>query len=106
MRVDIPGGIASIALPRLMFRTLYYNIHLSDLTGDPGLLAVVRAGGELLERFKLRRGSANKAEYVDELKKRRILTRYDQIDGGLAKGKMVPPVRPPQPDTKFRLLAA
>lgn len=60
---DHATGMASVRL--LYLDTLGINgkygfqLHLKQLASDPGMKAVVRAGGELLERYRLRRGAAN-----------------------------------------------
>ena len=48
-------GVAMIKLPILMKRDQVYVIHIANLANDPGLKTVVRAGGELLERFAVPR---------------------------------------------------
>lgn len=54
--VDAKGGIARIRIGGLMRSSYWFNLHLSDLASDPSYLAVKRAGGQLLEMLKLRRG--------------------------------------------------
>jgi hypothetical protein len=49
------GGVAQIALPILMKPHEGFVLHLSNLYSDPGLKAVVRAGGDILERYKMPR---------------------------------------------------
>lgn len=36
-----------------------FQLHLAKLSSDPGMKSVVRAGGELLERYRLKRGAAS-----------------------------------------------
>ena len=45
-----------------------FNLHLSKVVNDVDLKLVRDAGGEILERFKVRRGIANENE-IDGLKK-------------------------------------
>jgi len=84
--VNIPGGICSIKLPRLHHSALGFNFPLDMLAADPNMLIVVRAGGELLERFNLTRGRFNKAEMVDRIRARRVF-RKDDFAGELARDK-------------------
>jgi hypothetical protein len=77
-------GIVSIKLPRIHHSALGFNFPVDMLAADPGMRIVVKAGGELLERFKLTRGKANKAEYTDLIRSKRVFTLRDRIDGGLA----------------------
>ncbi len=55
-------GGAFIDFP--MFTTWRYFIRLVDLKGDPGMKAVVRAGGEILERYRLPRSGFSVADLV------------------------------------------
>lgn len=84
VRVDLAGGMVSIKLPRIMHSTLGWNFPVSMLDTDPDMRIVTKAGGELLERFKLARRRVNKAEYTDLIRSKRVFTKYDHIDGGLA----------------------
>jgi hypothetical protein len=77
-------GMVSIKLPRIHHSALGYNFPVDKLANDPGMGIVVKAGGELLERFKLTRGKANKAEYTDQIRSKRVFRLRDHIDGGLA----------------------
>ena len=90
IRVNAIGGIATIQLPRLHHSTIAYVLKLDDLASDPGLLAVKRAGGEMLERWKLRRGMVNRAEYRDAIRNRPAVMRRDMhVDGGFAQRKII-----------------
>lgn len=60
VRVDAVNGVAQIQLPFLYRSTLGYVLHLDKLAGDPGLRAIVQAGGNLLERWNLRRAKADR----------------------------------------------
>jgi hypothetical protein len=85
VKVNAIGGIATIQLPRLHHSTIAYILKLDDLASDPGLRGVVKAGGELLERWNLRRGQVNRAQYRDAIRARPVVMRRDMhIDGGLA----------------------
>jgi len=48
-------GIAMIKLPLVMMRNEAFVLHIARLACDPGLRAVVRAGGEILERYNMPR---------------------------------------------------
>lgn len=68
VRVDIRGGIMGIQLPEIMKADAFYIIKNDDVANEADLLRTVRnAGGELLERFGLRRGIVT----LDELRDRR-----------------------------------
>lgn len=85
VKVDAQGGIATVQLPRLHHSVIAFIIKLDELASDPGYALVKRAGGEMLERFKLRRGMVNRAQYRDALKARPVAMRKDmEIDGGYA----------------------
>lgn len=77
-------GMVSIKLPRIHHSTLGWNFPIDKLAADPNMDIVKHAGGELLERFKLSRGKANKSEYVERILHKRVHTIRDEIDGGLA----------------------
>lgn len=77
-------GMVSIKLPRIHHSALGWNFPIDKLATDPNMDIVKLAGGELLERFKLSRGRANKAEYVDQIRSKRVFTLRDKVDGGLA----------------------
>lgn len=55
VRVDGAQGVAMISLPIIMQRNQSYVLHLSTIAADPGLRCVVRAGGEILERYNVPR---------------------------------------------------
>jgi hypothetical protein len=60
-RVDTDRpGLVSIHHPALAGGKYGYTIHLSDLT--PDMLAVVRAGGEILERSAIMRGKLRRGD--------------------------------------------
>jgi hypothetical protein len=48
-------GVAYISLPIVMKRNQKFVLHTDRLKSDPGLRAVVRAGGEILERHNVPR---------------------------------------------------
>lgn len=48
-------GVAMIKLPLVMKRNQAFVLHIDRLGSDPGLRAVVRAGGEILERYHMPR---------------------------------------------------
>lgn len=71
VQVDAKGGIARIWLP-ILRRDWGYVVHLSQLAGDPRMRAVVRAGGEMLERFGIRRSGFSSEDYARAVRGRAI----------------------------------
>ena len=57
-------GIATVRNLRLSGH-LGYIIKLADLYQDPSMKAVLRAGGEILERYRLSRGKFNEDQYTN-----------------------------------------
>lgn len=55
VRVDGAQGIAMISLPIIMKRNQSFVLHLDRLAVDPGMKSVIRAGGEILERYNVPR---------------------------------------------------
>lgn len=90
VKVNAIGGVATIQLPRLHHSVIAYILKLSDLASDPDYRGVVKAGGELLERFKLRRAQVNRAEYRDAIRNRPVVFRKNMhIDGGFAQRRII-----------------
>jgi hypothetical protein len=86
VEVDSEGGIARVIHP-LLPPSWCYVIHLADLKSDPGMRTVMRAGGELLERFNIPRTRYNRDRYREASTKHAKLARgiYDlefNIDTG------------------------
>ena len=63
VHADILQGICSVRNQRLS-SNMGFMIHLDDLSVDTTDKTIISAGGELLERFRLSRGSFNESEYV------------------------------------------
>jgi hypothetical protein len=59
-------GVVYISIPIFTGRNKYV-IHINVLKVDPGLRHVVRAGGEILERFKIPRQRFSVDNYVNAL---------------------------------------
>jgi len=55
VEVSHAQGVAYISLPIIMRRNQRFVLHTDRLKSDPGLRAVVRAGGEILERHNVPR---------------------------------------------------
>lgn len=55
VKVSHASGVVLISIPALMGMSNQYVIWLRDLKSDPGLKCVMRACGEILERFKMPR---------------------------------------------------
>lgn len=62
---DVPAGVAYIWIPLLMGWSEKYVIHLTYLASDPTCKIAVKYAGEILERYKIRRGSFSESQYVD-----------------------------------------
>lgn len=60
-------GVVMISIPIFMGWKRKYVIHISALKSDPGMRHVVRAGGEILERFKMPRQAFSDTDYVNAL---------------------------------------
>lgn len=74
VEVEHAQGIAKVSIPSLMGWTSYYVIHLSRLAVDPNMTEVTKAGGEILERYRIPRNkydffafaeACNKVDYAD-----------------------------------------
>jgi hypothetical protein len=59
---EIEHGIVKIALQGFMQWS--YIVHVKTLKGDPSLRAIVRAGGEILERLRMPRTGFDLGDYV------------------------------------------
>lgn len=55
VEVSHAQGVAYISLPIIMRRNQRFVLHVDRLKSDPSLRAVVRAGGEILERHNVPR---------------------------------------------------
>lgn len=53
VRVDGGQGVALIQIPAIMGATGHYVLMLSTIASDPSLACVMRAGGEILERYRM-----------------------------------------------------
>lgn len=62
-------GIAQIKLPLVMKRNQAYILHLDKLAVDPGLRKVVRAGGEILERYNMPRAGFSLTPFLEAREK-------------------------------------
>ena len=66
VRADARQGIVTVALPHFMGHVLQYVIHMDRIQSAEAMnKEVVEAGGQILERLRLRRGSRNDGEYAD-----------------------------------------
>lgn len=75
VKVDAKQGIATIRIPILMGPTLSYVLHLDKLASDPALRAVVMAGGEILERWRISRGRRfDLGGFLEARRDRRVLS--------------------------------
>lgn len=55
VQVSHAQGVAYVKLPILMKRNQAYILHIDRMSMDPGLKCVMRAGGELLEKYQVPR---------------------------------------------------
>lgn len=62
VEVDSRGGIAHISIP-ILTENWRYNIPLPLLHGDPSMRMVVKAGGEILERWRIPRSGLDVAAF-------------------------------------------
>lgn len=56
---QLQHGKLEIRLPHLDIKGMFVNLH--DLNGDPGLKTITKVGGELLERYRQKRGKFDEA---------------------------------------------
>jgi hypothetical protein len=63
VNVDSTGGIASVYNLRLSGKWGFI-LKLRDIYGADGMKKVIRAGGELLERYRMRRGTFDVDAYA------------------------------------------
>lgn len=62
VNVDSQGGILNVFNMRLSGRW-GFTLHLDDVFHDPDLKSVMRAGGELLERYHMKVGRFSQDQY-------------------------------------------
>jgi hypothetical protein len=68
-------GMVTVKIPGLMGPTFGFNFRLDQLAGDPSMSIVKRAGGEILEHWRLRRGQANRSAFREAKDAWRIMAR-------------------------------
>jgi hypothetical protein len=77
---DAEQGIARIRIPILMGQTLGYTLHLDKITSPNDLKrAVILAGGEILERWRIPRGTFDLGAFLTARQDRRIISINDTI---------------------------
>ena len=80
VKADAAQGIAIIRIPILMGSTLGYTLHLDKITSPNDLKrAVIRAGGEILERWRIPRGGLDLGAFLTARQDRRIISINDPI---------------------------
>jgi hypothetical protein len=69
--IDVPPGqgVVNISIPLFMGYINKWNIPVSMLKSDPGMRLVVRACGEILERYKIPRGGFLPDRFVEVVEK-------------------------------------
>lgn len=60
-------GVVRIQIPHFMGVQNWYVIKIKNLTSDPGLRRVVRACGEILERYQIPRSNFSRDHFVNAL---------------------------------------
>lgn len=65
VEVSHAKGCAFISLPIIMKRNQKYVLHISALKADPGLRAVMRAAGEILERHNVPRSGFSLTPFLE-----------------------------------------
>lgn len=63
--VDHKQGVVLISLPLVMPKNRHYVLHIEALKTDPALRAVMRAGGELLERYNVPRSGFSLTPFLE-----------------------------------------
>jgi len=69
VEVDSIGGLVHISIPVLM-HNWRFNLKLRELASDPGLKLVVKAGGEILERWQVPRSRIDVAAFSAAMRHR------------------------------------
>jgi hypothetical protein len=84
-------GMVSVKLPPLMGQTFGFNFPIDKLSTDPAMLIVRRAGGEILEHWRLARGKANRTEYRETKQAWQIAARqFNKLGAVKASGTATP----------------
>lgn len=65
VEVSHAKGCAFLSLPIVMKRNVKYVLHISALKSDPGLKAVMRAAGEILERHNIPRAGFDLTAFME-----------------------------------------
>jgi hypothetical protein len=68
-------GMCTIKIPGLMGPTFGWNFAIDKLANDPSMGIVKKAGGEILEHWKLRRSRANATEFREAKQTWRVMAR-------------------------------
>ncbi len=63
VHANTTGGVVDIWNPALDMK-YGFRLHISDINSDPLLKCVIKAGGEMLERFKMARGKFSLDEWM------------------------------------------
>lgn len=66
IQVSHEQGVVMISIPLFMGYNKY-TIYISTINSDPGLRSVVRAGGEILERYGIPRNNFNVDDFLAAL---------------------------------------
>jgi hypothetical protein len=68
-------GIVQIQIPKLMPATRWFVVYIADLNADPGMKAIVRGCGDILERYNLPRCAYDREQFIAALQSVPIITR-------------------------------
>lgn len=68
-------GIVQIQIPQLMPKNRWFVIHISQLQNDPGMKAVVRACGDILERYNLPRSAYDREQFIAAVQSIPVISR-------------------------------
>jgi len=74
------GGIAKISIPMVMGAVNCYVLHINDLKSDPSFGSVMKAGGEILERYKMPRAGFDASDFIAATTKHAPIGRPRNLD--------------------------
>jgi hypothetical protein len=68
-------GIVRLSIPALMGGQNCYVVHIGALKSDPGMRAIRRGCGEILERYRIPRSGFRPAEFLSAVQARPLFER-------------------------------
>lgn len=69
VEVSHVSGIAKISIPLVMGPDRAFVLHIKAIHSDPSMSLVMKAGGEILERYKMPRAGFDTADFMAAIKK-------------------------------------